>query len=147
MHFQNACRSAGLRLTQQRIEIFDTLAAASDHPSPEVLYRRLIRRMPTVSRDTVYRTLATLARHQLVQKVETFQSQGRFEVMRAPHHHLICRECQAICDFAWDSFESVPLPEAIGAWGVIEKRSAVLSGLCSKCRKRAGRKRQRKIRG
>jgi Fe2+ or Zn2+ uptake regulation protein len=82
MHFQNPCRGADLGLTQRRIEIIAAPADASDRPLPRALYRRLIRRMPTVSPDTVYQALATLASHPLAQKTETAQSRGRSEITR-----------------------------------------------------------------
>ena len=143
--FKNACRRAGLKITPQRMEVFSVLAKALDHPSPETVYRRLLPRMPTLSLDTVYRTLATLAQHNLVQKVETVQSQARFEAVQSPHHHLICRECHEICDFPWVSFERVRLPKEADSWGVVEKKSAVLTGICSKCRSKANGKRRRVV--
>jgi Fur family transcriptional regulator, peroxide stress response regulator len=130
------CRNAGLKLTQQRIEVFSELAHSSDHPSPETLHRRLKPRMDAISLDTVYRTLATLAQHNLVHKVETFQSQVRYEVVNPPHHHLICRACHAICDFPWSSFDDITLPKETSSWGTVERKSAVLTGLCKKCSKK-----------
>ena len=38
--FAEACRKAGLKLTHQRLEIYKEIAAATDHPSAEDLYRR-----------------------------------------------------------------------------------------------------------
>ena len=59
--FEHACRNAGLRLTYQRLEIYGELARSFDHPSVELLHQRLRRKIPTISLDTVYRTLATFA--------------------------------------------------------------------------------------
>jgi len=145
IHLKTACRSAGLKLTPQRIEVFTELAKSPDHPSPETIYRRLLPRLPALSLDTVYRTLATLSRHNLVQKVETVQSQVRFEAVQIPHHHLICRECHEICDFPWASFDRVRLPKEAGSWGIIEKKSAVLTRICSKCRSKADGKKRRVV--
>lgn len=44
--FGEACKEAGLRLTHQRLEIFRELAEATDHPSPEIIYNRLQKRLP-----------------------------------------------------------------------------------------------------
>jgi Fur family transcriptional regulator, peroxide stress response regulator len=143
-HLNAVCRDAGMKLTQQRIEVYSELAHASDHPSPEMLYRKLISRMPSLSLDTVYRSLATLAQYRLVQRVETFQSQVRYETVQAPHHHLICRECQEISDFPWSSFDIIKLPKETDSWGVVEKKSVVLTGICSECRKISNGKQQRK---
>lgn len=144
VHLNAVCRETGMKLTQQRLEVYSELAHASDHPSPETLYRRLLPRMPSLSLDTVYRTLATLAQHNLVQKVETFQSQVRYEAVQHRHHHLICRECQSISDFAWASFDDAALPGEVDLWGAVERKSVVLTGLCKECRKKhsgAARKR------
>ena len=133
--FAVACRKAGLKVTQQRLEIYRELAAAVDHPSAEMLYGRLAARMPTLSLDTVYRTLAMLHDHGLVKKVETAESQARFEVVFTRHHHVICRHCHEIADFLWEQLDEAPLPKVLAAWGRIDSRSIVVYGVCRKCGK------------
>jgi Fur family transcriptional regulator, peroxide stress response regulator len=133
--FQSACHNAGLKLTHQRLEIYRELAASTDHPSAEALHQRMVGRMPTLSLDTVYRTLGTFARHGIIHKVETGESQARFEVVFDRHHHLICRECLQILDFRWPSIDQASLPEALRSWGEIESRNVVVYGICAKCRK------------
>ena len=133
--FQAVCRQAGLKLTYQRLEIYRELTASTDHPSAETLYQRLIRNIPTLSLDTVYRTLATFAQLGLVHRVETGESQARFEVVSARHHHLICRNCFEIIDFQWPSMDAAPLPEALRPWGQIENRHVIAYGVCRKCSK------------
>lgn len=135
--FEAACRKAGLKVTQQRLEIYHELFAATDHPTAEVLHHRLREKLPTISLDTVYRTLATLASHGLINRVETAESLSRFEVTRTPHHHLICRECGGIVDFTWPLIERVELPEEIGSWGTIGHKSVVIYGICAGCSKLA----------
>ncbi|MDA8177928.1 MAG: transcriptional repressor, partial [Deltaproteobacteria bacterium] len=55
--FQAACRRAGVKLTHQRLEIFREIAGSTKHPDAETVYRGVRARVPTVSLDTVYRTL------------------------------------------------------------------------------------------
>ena len=133
--FKEDLKKAGVKLTHQRLEIYRELAASTDHPSAEALYQRLIGRIPTLSLDTVYRTLATLALHGLVHKVETGESQARFEVITVRHHHLICRHCLEIIDFHWPSMDEVALPEELRTWGQIENKNVVAYGVCRKCMK------------
>lgn len=130
---EDACRKAGFKLTHQRLEIFRELARSTDHPSAETLHRRLARRIPTLSLDTVYRTLATFNDCGLVQKVETADSQARFEAVHERHHHLICRRCHGIVDFIWPSIDKIVLPEGARDWGRIESRNVVISGVCHEC--------------
>lgn len=131
--FEDACRKAGLRLTPQRLEIFRELATAADHPSAELLHQRLLKKMPTLSLDTVYRTLGTFAEHGLINKVETVESQARFEVADVLHHHLICRGCKEIIDFHWQIIDEAALPEAVKGWGQVERTNVVAYGICNKC--------------
>lgn len=131
--FEDACRRCGLRLTPQRLEIFRALAEAIDHPTAEQLHQRLQRKMPTLSLDTVYRTLGTLTRHGLVNKVETVESQAHFEVQAAPHHHVICHKCREIIDFEWPQIDAFELPEKVKSWGEINRKSVTIYGVCRKC--------------
>ena len=64
--FERLCRDAGIRLTHQRLEIYRAVAQSDDHPDAETVYRRVRTRMPTVSLDTVYRTLWLLNDHHLI---------------------------------------------------------------------------------
>ena len=133
--FETACRSAGLKLTHQRQEIYFELANAIDHPSAETLHQRLLKRIPTLSLDTVYRTLATFNLHGLIQKVDTVESQARFEVTYKRHHHLVCRECREIIDFHWPRIDAAALPDEIKSWGKVDSKNVVVYGVCNKCQK------------
>jgi Fur family peroxide stress response transcriptional regulator len=55
--FRTAAREAGIRLTPQRLAIFEAVANNAAHPSAESVYRSVRESMPTVSLDTIYRTL------------------------------------------------------------------------------------------
>lgn len=131
--FEETCRKAGLRLTPQRFEIYRELAVAVDHPSAETLHARLLEKMPTLSLDTVYRTLGTLAEYGLINRVVTVESQARFEVTRLLHHHLICKKCKQIVDFKWQFIDQVELPAAVDGWGRVEQKSMVAYGVCKDC--------------
>ncbi|MBW1971134.1 MAG: transcriptional repressor, partial [Deltaproteobacteria bacterium] len=55
--FNEICRNSGEKLTHQRIEIFREVAQTGEHPDAEKVHQGVRKRMPTVSLDTVYRTL------------------------------------------------------------------------------------------
>lgn len=131
--FESACKVAGLKLTHQRLEIYRELVQAVDHPAAETIYTRLKKRMPTISLDTIYRTLTTFENHGLIRKVQTAESQARFEAQMMQHHHLICDKCKQIMDFQWQLFDESTLPETISSWGQIKRKNVVLHGICDKC--------------
>lgn len=132
-NFEDACKKADLKITHQRLEIFRQLAVSDDHPSAETIYKRLQKKLPTISLDTIYRTLATFEKQKLVIRVHTLESQARFEIESGKHHHLICSSCGKITDFIWPTFDSSDLPPEIDKWGAINKRNATLHGICSAC--------------
>jgi len=131
--FESACREAGLRITHQRLELYRELAKADDHPTAEMLYQRLRKAMPTISLDTVYRTMSTYENHGLIGKVDTVESQARYEAIGVRHHHLICRRCKEIMDFQWQQIDEAPLPFEISKWGRIDNKNVVVYGVCCSC--------------
>ena len=131
--FKEICRKEGLKITHQRLEIFKELLNSHDHPTVEKLYQRLMPKLPTISLDTVYRTLTTLEQHGLIVRVETGESQARFEGKMEEHHHAICMKCGEITDFFWKFPNETVLPDEILKWGKISKKSTTLHGLCRQC--------------
>lgn len=131
--FSTACRTVGLKLTHQRTEIYHQLLLQPDHPSAEALHKSLHKKLPSLSLDTVYRTLATLEQYGLIKKIHTAESQARFEADVAPHHHLICSECKNVVDFSWQEFDAAQLPTGATQWGDIKTRNVVMYGICTSC--------------
>jgi Fur family peroxide stress response transcriptional regulator len=128
-------RAEGLRMTPQRMVIFEALLVAADHPSCEDLVSRLRPDMPSLSLDTVYRTVGTLERAGVLRKVATLEGVQRFDANLDPHHHFLCDTCHRIWDFPWESFDRLPAPEAIQDWMDIRVRQAELKGICGECLK------------
>ncbi|KPK25388.1 MAG: Fur family transcriptional regulator [Desulfobacterales bacterium SG8_35_2] len=132
-NFEEVCKKEGLKITHQRLEIFKELLNSHDHPTVEKLYHRLLPKLPTISIDTVYRTLTTLEKHDLIVRVETGESQARFEGKIDEHHHAVCKKCRKITDFYWKFPGEAQLPDEILNWGQIVKKSLTLHGLCEQC--------------
>ena len=134
--FESSCRNSGLKVTHQRLEIFRELLTSMDHPTADILHQRIRNKLPTVSLDTVYRTLATLADCGLINRVDTSESLARFEAGQVRHHHLICRRCGDIKDFTWPLVDKASLPDDISSWGEINDKRLVAYGVCRKCLKK-----------
>lgn len=131
--FEQICKSAGLKVTQQRLEVYRELLEATDHPSAETLYRRLEERLPTLSLDTVYRTLATFEKLHLVHRIETTAAQARYEALTSRHHHFLCDGCGKVIDVFWRDFDAIRLPTTAEGIGAIDRTSVVMHGICTAC--------------
>ena len=127
---RSAFRESGLRCTPQRLEIYRLLREATDHPAAESLHDALVGRMPTVSRDTVYRTLAVLEEAGLVRKIYTLDGRCRYEPDPRPHHHFICTKCNRIQDFVWHEFDRLTPPGPTRSLGNVHMQCAQLVGVC-----------------
>lgn len=134
--FEKFCRKKGLKMTHQRLEIYRELLTSKDHPTVEALFLRVRKRIPTISLDTVYRTLALLEEAGMTNRIQTSEGLTRFESDYGAHHHLICKKCQTIEDFTWKSFDTMLLPPELEAWGAIQTRNIVAEGICTACLKK-----------
>lgn len=120
-------------MTHQRLEIYRELLTSNDHPSVEALFQRLRKRLPTISIDTVYRTLAMLEQSGMIHRIQTAEGLARYESDYGLHHHLICKKCHNVEDFTWESFDSMMPPPKVDAWGVVQVRNIVITGICREC--------------
>ena len=131
--FRDAFKGAGLKLTHQRLEIYQALAEAKDHPSAEMIFSRVRRRLPTISLDTVYRTIGTFERHGLLIRIPAFDDQGRFDADLSDHHHYVCDRCRGIMDFFWAGFNGLEPPPEARRWGRVDRVNVVVRGICRGC--------------
>jgi Fur family peroxide stress response transcriptional regulator len=131
--FEEAIRRRGVRLTQQRIEIYREVAGTLDHPNIETIFKNVRRKLPTVSLDTVYRAMALFADLGLVTTFRPFDERARFDANTDVHHHFICTRCGATRDFEFRDFETLSVPEAAKTLGRVDSRCVELRGLCVDC--------------
>ena len=135
--FEETIRSRGLKLTHQRIVVYREVAGTLDHPSIETIFRNVRKKLPTVSLDTVYRTMALFADLGLVTAFRPFDERARFDANTDLHRHFVCTRCGATRDFEYRDFESLSIPEAAKALGRVDSRYIELRGLCAGCMKKS----------
>lgn len=131
--FREICKNKGVRLTPQRLALYEEMQADKSHPSAEELYERIRSKMPTVSLDTIYRTLATFERCGVVTRLQIPGERSRFDADPSPHHHLVCNRCKNIADIHWPDFDVMELPEDVQKWGRVDGRHAEVRGTCRSC--------------
>jgi Fur family transcriptional regulator, ferric uptake regulator len=94
------------------------------------------RRLGSVGRASVYRTLERLEQLHLVQRVDIGGDAAGYERIdpEGHHHHLVCEECGLLAPFASEALE-----EAIEAVGhrsefAVAAHDVVLRGHCPDCK-------------
>jgi Fur family peroxide stress response transcriptional regulator len=142
--FKSAASTAGLKLTHQRLEIFREVASSLEHPDAETVFRAVRRRMPTVSLDTVYRTLATLSDLGLITALGPRRDGVRFDANLDQHHHFVCIRCRLTRDFESAELNTLHVPAVAERFGEVIAARVEVRGLCEKCaRIQAGQQVQR----
>jgi len=131
------CKEAGIKATHQRFEIFKELLSAKDHPSAELVHKRLQKKMPSIAIDTVYRTLATFDEFGIIKKLHISNERTLFDTNLKIHHHFFCTRCKKVEDFYWPDFDKANLPEAVAGIGEVLSRHLEVHGICSQCMNKA----------
>jgi Fur family peroxide stress response transcriptional regulator len=126
-------RDAGLRLTHQRLEIVRVIAADETHPDVETVFRTVRRRVPTISLDTVYRTLSTLVGRGLIERVLFTPGPARYDANPARHHHFVCTRCGLIRDVEDDDLDAIRPTAEVARIGRPETVSVQFRGVCAVC--------------
>jgi len=131
--FIGLCRDAGLRATHQRGEILRELAASREHPDAETVFRLVRRRMPSISFDTVYRTLRTLEIRGLITRVSSTCERALYDANTAPHGHFVCDGCGIVRDVQAPQGTTPSLHDDLCCWGVARAVSVEVRGTCRRC--------------
>lgn len=133
MRFERKCREAGVKLTHQRVEIFRQLAQTGAHPDARTVFNGVRQRIPTMSLDTVYRTLWLFNDLGLVTTLGPPRESARFDANFRQHHHFICRQCGMTMDFNSTVLDKLRFPPSVGAIGSVETMHAEARGVCHQC--------------
>jgi Fur family transcriptional regulator, peroxide stress response regulator len=132
-HFKTVAKEEGVKLTHQRLEIFREVASSVEHPDAETVFRTVQARMPTVSIDTVYRTLWMLNDLGLVTTLGPRRESVRFDANLEQHHHFVCMRCGFARDFVSVELNALPIPDAVKELGSVVATHVEVRGVCESC--------------
>ncbi len=131
--FRRVCETAGLAVTHQRQVIYDVLRAIEGHPSPEEVYARVKRRIPSISLATVYKNLHLFIEAGIFQQVSLHHGSMRMETNATRHHHLLCVRCKAIHDIDAEVLGLQEEPRQLPGGFMMQRMSVDVLGLCADC--------------
>ncbi|HEY8943019.1 MAG TPA: Fur family transcriptional regulator [Polyangiaceae bacterium] len=134
----------GLRSTEQRRLIIDTLFDAGEHVTIDGLLRQVRAVDGRVGYATVYRTMKLLSESGIVQEHKFGDGFTRYELSDddAHHDHLICLECGKITEFEEPSIETLQDRVAHRYGFLVKSHKHELYGVCSECQKKLAKKRR-----
>jgi Fur family ferric uptake transcriptional regulator len=131
----------GLRATAARLEVLETLGAASGALRAQEILARL-RAWRRVNKVTIYRILEDFARRGLIRKLPLEGRAAHWELAcehHPPHPHFHCHTCGEVLCLEPVSLERV-WPELKGPLGNQAERLLIqVEGICRKCREMEGK--------
>ena len=127
-------RHHGLQVTAQRIAVMKAVSARP-HATADEISDQVRSEIGSISRQSVYDSLATLAARDLIRRIQPAGSPARFEDRVADnHHHLVCRTCDEVVDVDCAA-GSAPCLRASHDHGYdIDEAEVVYWGQCPRCK-------------
>lgn len=121
-----------IKPSYSRIHILEYLLVNKNHPTPDEIYRELVKGIPTLSKTTVYNTLGIFADNKIAKVVTIEDNATRYDADVSNHGHFKCKSCGVVYDFYFSE-------EDIKVKGLekfeIHDKDVYYRGICFKCLK------------
>lgn len=129
-------REKGLKVTPQRIAVYNMLRGTTEHPNAEMIYKTLEPTNPTMSLATVYKTLDFFKQLGLVQELNVGEGRSRYDAVVDWHPHTVCTCCGKVGDLHLEALKNVSQKLAPELDFEVEMEQLILYGKCSECRRK-----------
>jgi Fe2+/Zn2+ uptake regulation proteins len=95
-------RESGIQPSAQRVAVGDYVLYTNEHPSADLVWKRVREHFPWISRATVYNTLNLFADKGLLRRLNLSEDSIVFDPITEAHHHFIDEKSGVIHDVPWD---------------------------------------------
>jgi Fur family ferric uptake transcriptional regulator len=131
--------SRGVRITSQRRLLVGIIQDSPRHLDAAKLLQLAQKHDAEIDRATVYRTLALLKGHGLIDELDLMHIEGEKHFYEAKtnrdHCHMACFRCGAIMEFVSSSFEKLKSEMAAKSGFKIRVVRLEVGGVCKQCSK------------
>jgi Fur family transcriptional regulator, ferric uptake regulator len=125
----------GLRPTRQRLAVLRSLAAEPNDATAQQIHARLRRRREAVGLATVYRTLALLSEHGVVDELKHHPGEVCYRLCgEGHHHHLVCGECHRVVELGACELDPWLARLATEHGFTVDAHTVEVTGVCAECR-------------
>jgi len=130
-----------VRITAQRRLLVGIIQDSPRHLDAAGLLEIARKRDGDIDRATVYRTIALLKGHGLIDELDLMHIEGEKHYYEAKtnrdHCHMACFRCGAIMEYTSSSFENLKEEMAAQSGFQIRVVRLEVGGICRRCRKTA----------
>lgn len=120
----------GIRASSQRILMLEYLMQNNVHPTADKIYIDLSKKLPTISKATVYNNLKLFLNKEIIKEVNIDNNEVHYDMIMENHAHFICNKCNKIEDL---NIKAVEIDTSeIGDYEVTSQ-DIFLKGTCKEC--------------
>lgn len=123
-------RQHGIRPSVQRIAVMDYLLTHRTHPTADEIYGALASSIPTLSKTTIYNTLALFVTQGAATHITIDPRGARFDGDTSVHGHFLCTRCGSLHDIFFDT--PPVFPEISGGHTAVTAQ-IYYKGICAHC--------------
>jgi Fur family transcriptional regulator, peroxide stress response regulator len=131
--FRQICAEYGIPVTHQRQVLYEVMQGMEGHPSPEEVYARVKKKVPSISMATVYKNIHLFVESGVFRKMSLHHGSLRVEMNDELHHHLVCSKCKRISDIGDKELGLVSKRSRLPGGFLVERYAVDVIGLCAKC--------------
>ena len=102
MQVETTLREHGIQPSAQRVAVADYVLRTAEHPSADLVWKRVRERFPWISRATVYNTLHLFVEKGLLHRLTIAEESIVFDPIVSAHHHFVDEDTGAIHDVPWE---------------------------------------------
>lgn len=128
---QQRLEEFGIKLSVQRIAIMDYLLTHKTHPTVEEIHAKLSPMIPTLSKTTVYNTLALFVENGAALCLGIDQRNARFDGDISNHAHFLCIDCGVVEDV--HDYADTNLLSAMPEGFQVTQVHVYYKGYCASC--------------
>ncbi|SHE48902.1 Fur family transcriptional regulator, peroxide stress response regulator [Marinitoga hydrogenitolerans DSM 16785] len=126
-------REKNISPSLQRIQIYKYLMENHVHPNVDMIYKVLVKTIPTLSKTTVYNTLKLFQEKGLVSVITIEENEARFDINTHLHGHFKCINCGKIFDF---EIKELKIESNLEKENKIVDQQLYIRGYCKDCLKK-----------
>ncbi len=123
-------KSHDIKPSFQRMKIFEYLITHRNHPTVEMIYKTLVKEIPTLSKTTVYNTLNLFVDKKIAIVIVIEENETRYDADMEIHGHFKCEECSSVYDIDVEA-EKIQIKSLDNFQ--INEHHLYFKGICDRC--------------
>jgi len=125
----------GVHPSAQRLAIMQYLMSHFTHPTVDEVFQDLTKKIPTLSRTTVYNTLRLFSEHNAAQMITIDDHHVCYDGNTNPHAHFYCKSCGKVVDMHEEEVPYLSKPKMMNG-KIVDEIQVYYKGICNDCMSR-----------